>query len=573
VNSTRDADNLVQPDQTPPGQALPGAQLRRAEPPAGRCVLVLVVLCLGLFLLNADTLPLADPEESRCALVVRGMLARGDWIVPRLEGKVYYEKPAPFFWLAGMAEQLTGSGELAGRLVAALAGAVAVLITFAVSRRVFGNLAGLVGGVVLATSGEFLFLARWYRMDMPFTASLWAAVWWFWRSEFGSQAPPPAGKRWRWVGFYFFCAVATLLKGPAGLVLPVLIVGVYFLLSGQSRRIGEMFNPLGMGAFLAVALPWYVAVGLEEPRYLYEFLVMQNLGRYTGGYFRHRVPGLIYIPVLLAGMLPWSVYLPGAVIRYFPRRWRLRAQRPAVLLLWLAAVLVVLFFAFSGTKLVAYVLPAFPPLAALVGALLGEWIASDRQDGLMTAGARAMIVTLPVTALAVAGLETWLQAADAWIAALAGATVLAVWGMIVCLRRGRRHAFFAWSGAGAVSIFVFMILHTAPAGYDLISARSFARLIGPEPAPKGRLCYWGDPRLSFQYYFPAAEMTEGHYSDANRLPELARLLSADQPTYCLVTGEAHLRQLESACPMVLETVAHLDEMWLVRNPRRQGHGR
>jgi len=146
-------------------------------------VALLTGVCGVLFLTYAWRLPLADPEESRCALIVREMMEGGDWIVPHLEGRVYVDKPAPFFWLAALGWKLTGNAELGGRLVAALGGFGAVLATYAIGRRLFGGRAGLLAGLVLATAGEFLFMARWYRMDMPFAAAMWAAVWWFWRGE------------------------------------------------------------------------------------------------------------------------------------------------------------------------------------------------------------------------------------------------------------------------------------------------------------------------------------------------------------------------------------------------------
>jgi dolichol-phosphate mannosyltransferase len=104
---------------------------------------LLAAACRALFLAKADSLPLTDPEEVRCAIIVRNMLAGGDWLVPHLEGRPYFDKPAPFFWLAAIGERVTGSAELGGRAVAALAGFLAVLATCALAARMFGPSAGL----------------------------------------------------------------------------------------------------------------------------------------------------------------------------------------------------------------------------------------------------------------------------------------------------------------------------------------------------------------------------------------------------------------------------------------------
>ncbi|RPI63223.1 MAG: phospholipid carrier-dependent glycosyltransferase, partial [Planctomycetaceae bacterium] len=147
------------------------------------CIGLLIVLCLVLYLPGTWQMPLADPEESRCALIVQHMIQSGEWLMPHLDGDLYFDKPAPYFWLAAVGQLATGNIEFSGRLVSALFAIAAVLMAFSAGRRMGGNLAGLVAGIVLATSVEFVFMARWYRMDMPLATLVWAALWWFWRYE------------------------------------------------------------------------------------------------------------------------------------------------------------------------------------------------------------------------------------------------------------------------------------------------------------------------------------------------------------------------------------------------------
>src|SRR4030095_6213252 len=237
-------------------------------------------------------------------------------------GSPYIVEPSLFFCLAATGEMLTGNAALGGRLIAALAAALAVLTTYAFGRRTFGAAAGLIAGLVLATSVQFWYMARWYRMDMPFAAAMWGAVAWFALCE-----PRPAAAartpRWKaWCGFYLFCGLAVLFKGPAGLGLPVLIIGGYFLLSRQSRRIAEFFDVRGITVFALVVAPWYVAVSIQEPSYAYEFLFMQNVMRFGSGTFGHTWPGILFVPILLLGLIPWTIYLAPAVRRHAPRRWR-----------------------------------------------------------------------------------------------------------------------------------------------------------------------------------------------------------------------------------------------------------
>jgi 4-amino-4-deoxy-L-arabinose transferase-like glycosyltransferase len=536
--------------------------------PAGRAwahAALLAALCAALFLTRAATLPLTDPDESRCALIVRHMLRTGDWVVPRLEGRTYFDKPAPFFWLAAAAQTLTGRAELGGRLVAALAGLAGVLATYAFARRLFGPTAGLLAGIVLATSGEYLYLARWYRMDMPFAAAMWLAVWWFWRGE-DRRRVQGAGRRGSpWYGFYALCGLATLFKGPGGLVLPVLVVGAYLLLAGRPKRVLELLHVRGILVYLAIAAPWYVAICLREPAYAYEFLVRQNLARYAGhAVGRHAFAGILYVPITLMGLLPWTIYLPGACIRFFPRRWRRRNDEPGTLLVWLAVIVPLLFFMFSSTKMINYILPVYPPLAVMIGALVARWIASRGADRLMQHGVAALFATVLVLPFVPAAIEAWMGNLDAWIAVPAAATVLAACGMWASLRRQKRGAFVGWGMAAVVTGLLYLIAHTAPAGYELMSTRSLAR----HAQPNATACFWTQKELSFLYYASPEQVVE--FDDDRYAPELARLgqmLRSDRPVVCLVVGTTELVDVLAAAGGHVVVVAQGDGRWVLANRR------
>ncbi len=530
-------------------------------------VLVLTATCLLLFLLGTNSLSLADPEEARCGLIVRDMLEHGHWLMPHLEGKPYFDKPAPFFWLAAAGVSLTGSRELGGRLIPALAGLLAVLVTFAFARRVFrSSAAGLLAGLVLATSGEFFFMARWYRMDMPFIAAMWAAVWWFWRSEDRRLRGEHYSKAKAWLGFYLFAGVATLFKGPAGLGLPCLALLSYFLLSRQYRRIAELLSLPGIAAYFLVAAPWYVAVSLTEPGYASEFFLRQNIARFTGAAdMGHKWPGILYVPIIIAGMLPWSIFLPAIAVRYFPRRWKSRNDSPALSFLWLCALVWLVFFAFSGTKLASYVLPVFPPLAVLVGGLVASWIASSQTDTLMKLAARTMLVTVALLPAVPLTMELWLHAADAWLVVPFGIAATGFVAMLFALKR-RRRGQFAGLGAGVVaSMFVYLILHTAPAGYRQMSTRDLVRGVDASALRAGRFGFCPNSKSSFLLYAGMEDAPIFHVAGDGNSDSLVEWLRSCRPVWCLVSGQKHLSQLRQACPGGFRIVAAEGSCWLITN--------
>lgn len=548
-----------------PAAADPGAARRRTWLHVG----ILALLCAVMFFYRARSLPLADPDESRCALIVRNMFRTGDWVVPRLEGKRYYSKPAPFFWLAAVGQKATGSAELGGRAVAALSGILAVLATYFFARRIFGAKAGLTAGIVLATTGQFLFYARWFRMDMPFAAAMWAALWFFRRSEAPPGEETTRRGRFGWYGFYAFCAVATLFKGPAGLLLPALIVGSYLLLSGRPRRVFELLHVGGILLYLLIAAPWYAAISLREPGYAHEFLIRQNIERFTGNVVDpHGFVGLVYILVLLAGLLPWTACLPGVCIRYFPRRWRLRARRPGVLLMWLAVIVPLVFFGLSKTKMAHYILPVFPPLAVLTGGFIADWMRSSGQQSLHRAGAAALFVTATMVALLPAAVETWLGNADLWLLLPTAVGAAAVFGIWLSLRRGNRAACVGWTSAAVVAMFVFVIAHTAPVGYEQMSTRSLAQKVDPATVPSAKFFYWTRKAMSFQYYTGAAKAERLQHYWGGVKKDLAQRLASDETVYYLVTGSDRLADVRLACPEGFTILWQSGQRWVVTNPRR-----
>src|SRR5262245_39409779 len=104
-----------------------GTSFRRLDGGGTTFILIISGLALALFLFRAADMPLTDPDEGRYGEISREMALSSDWIVPRLFGMPYLEKPPLLYWLTATAFRALGPSEIAGRLVPALAGALGVL--------------------------------------------------------------------------------------------------------------------------------------------------------------------------------------------------------------------------------------------------------------------------------------------------------------------------------------------------------------------------------------------------------------------------------------------------------------
>jgi 4-amino-4-deoxy-L-arabinose transferase-like glycosyltransferase len=525
-------------------------------------IVLLAAVCLLLFGTGIATLPLTDPDESRCCQIVQNMIRTHNYVIPHLDGDVYYDKPAPFFWLACAVQLSGGSMELGGRAVAAFAGFCAVLVTFFWARRLAGTAAGLLAGIMLATGAEFFFIARWYRMDMPFAAAMWAALLWFWRYE--NEAETKSRHLKQWLGFYFFAAIATLMKGPAGLLLPALVIGAYMLLAGKRRNLRGFFCIPALIVFFAVAAPCYIAACMREHDYAYQFFVKQNFSRFaTRSMAPQTWPGIVYVGIIIAGMFPWTFLLPATIERFFPRKWQERTKNPAVLFLWLSVLVPLLFFGFAKSKMGNYILPVFAPLAVLTALPVISWAKSQAPDRAVRDAMRVMAgfcVVLPF-------------AFDAALIYLGGLNIISATGSVLIfisalravryLKNPERMQTVVCTCASIILFFVTLSAGVFPGLYELISYRQLSRTIEKSIKPADTICFFGNPRRSFAIYAGHPEAVKFSTKDADAAQKIEKLLTSANDTWFLVTGQKATDYLRQTAKKPLTVRAHRGQYYVV----------
>ena len=350
----------------------------------GRSAIFALLLFAGvLFFLRLGSTGLFDADEPAYAGAAREMLERGDWITPHFNGRPRFDKPVLFYWLIGLSYRLLGVSEFAVRCWSALAGVALVLLVAWAGRRWFGERAGLWAGLALATNPFTILLARAAVTDMLLTLCMTAAL--LAALEAIGGAP---GRTGRWVALgWGAMALAVLVKGPVGLLIPALVLaGTSVALREVRPALRRLFPWWGLALFLALSLPWYGLVLAANGRAFIEgFVIKHHLGRYTGVVSSHGGPLWYYLPVLLVGFFPWSGFVPralwAATLVARRRRAGTPAERVAVACgVWVAVVF--LFFSLAATKLPSYLFPAFPALALLVGALgqPGGWTSGPTID-------------------------------------------------------------------------------------------------------------------------------------------------------------------------------------------------
>jgi 4-amino-4-deoxy-L-arabinose transferase-like glycosyltransferase len=329
----------------------------------------------GLSLPNLGAPSLWDIDEGNNAEAAREMLESDNWVVPTFNYQLRVDKPALLYWLQIGAYRFFGVNEFAARLPSALAALAAVLLTYELGRRMFGASAGLIAGVILASTAAFCASSRFANPDALLNAFSILALLGFWCSF--------AGRNRSWfVLFGFSTGLAVLAKGPVGFVLPFGVICLFLLWSRNLSLLRDRRFFLGTLVFSLVVLPWYAWVGADtKVEFLRGFLLQHNLDRFLNPMERHSGPIYYYFGVLVLGFVPWSPFLIMAGRFSLGQSARNDCDQtvstkglPATYrFLWCWIVVYLVFFSVARTKLPNYILPIYAPATVLTARFLDRW--------------------------------------------------------------------------------------------------------------------------------------------------------------------------------------------------------
>ena len=383
------------------------------------------------------------PDEPRDAAIGKAMLASGDWLVPRLNGQPFLEKPPLGWWAMALGYRALGTSDAVARVASAGFSLATLLLVFAVARRQAGDVAGLLGLAVLATTAQFSADMHRAIVDPPlvlFIAVAHVAIY------ACRAAATSRGGALAVTAAAIAIALAFLAKGWIGPILGGGPPAIAWLVVDRRRAIRPLVR-VGLASVLGLALvglPW--ALALERAAgwpALRETLVANALDRIfrtaQGRKLGHQQPIWYYLEMAPVAILPWLLALP-AFLRARP--WR-GPHGDAVRFFGLAALAGVVLLSLPSGKRALYLVPLLPSLALA----LGLWLAGidgDARDG-------------------------WARAARASLLGGAALLPLLLWGVTAYASRGAAHGVLAlwaarWSGAGLLAFGIGAVLWAAGLG-------------------------------------------------------------------------------------------------------------
>jgi 4-amino-4-deoxy-L-arabinose transferase-like glycosyltransferase len=327
---------------------------------------VVLSLFFGLFL---GQRPFASPDEGRYVEIPREMVVSGDYITPRLNGLKYFEKPVLFYWLQVLPIKLFGITEFSMRLWPLIFAVLGCLSVYLAGRRLFDRSIGLIASGILSTTLLYYALSHLIVLDLVFSVLVSCGLLCF---IVGIQEPAGLKRRLYAWGFAALMALAVLTKGIAALAIGGCVPLIWILLGQRWKQFLPLYLPSSLAIFLAIALPWHIIVSIKNPEFFDFYIIHEHFSRYLTSIHRRYQPMWFFIPVIFVGFMPWTPFIFRALKKALPFSWSQWKTQDHSFFLGIWVAFVFLFFSFSNSKLITYMVPLFPPLSLLVAASLKE---------------------------------------------------------------------------------------------------------------------------------------------------------------------------------------------------------
>ncbi len=331
--------------------------------------LLLLALCCATFIVGLGGPALTDSDEAFYAESAREMIERSDWLTPYFNGVTRFEKPVLYYWMVALSYTVTGVSTWAARLPSALAGMGLVIIAYIAARRWYDDTTAFYAGVIVATSFGSIAMAHQALPDLPLALFVSVTVWGAYvglLSDPSGNTPTPSRKWWLIVSAVG-AACAFLVKGPVGIalllsvLLPLSVIEWFLFKRVWQVRFTDIAIATTVG--LAITVPWYMAMTMEHGvAYLERFFIAENLDRFATTRYNAPRPMWYYGPIVIGGLLPWSLFSPLCVRQLLSRRITWRPSIPTLRIgLW--ALMPLIFYTFSIGKQPRYILPVLIPLS------------------------------------------------------------------------------------------------------------------------------------------------------------------------------------------------------------------
>jgi 4-amino-4-deoxy-L-arabinose transferase-like glycosyltransferase len=453
----------------------------------------LIIAVAVIWFSNLEYRILIKPDEGRYAEIPREMVASGDWTTPRLNDIKYFEKPPLQYWATAAAYEVFGEHQWTSRLWAGLTGFAGIFLVWFAGLRLFGREAAAYSAMLLGSSLLYVLIGHINTLDMGVTFFISLGIFAFLIAQ--EESDTKRQRNWMllaWSGM----ALAVLSKGLMGLILPGTAIFIYCIGQRDFSVLKRMHWLAGLAVFFLITAPWFYFVMKANPEFFDKFFIYEHYTRFTTKQHGRYQPWYYFIPILLSGMLPWTLLMLDTLWRTW-RDSKLPVRPELVegsgrtvgeefnaarfLLIW--AVFIYLFFTASGSKLPSYLLPIFPALALLMGKRIADMSAQTLLKQI--APVILFVIAIGVLALNVGKLaDTPLQKElypqyTSWLMVASSVLLAGLLGGLWLLRNERKEIAVA-----TLALSSLLFAQIGLSGYNVLASERSAKHIAAAIAPQ-----------------------------------------------------------------------------------------
>lgn len=345
----------------------------------------LLIICYFIFFFNIGNYPLMDVDETRYVSMARDMFHCKDFLTLYLNGEFFFEKPPLYFWGECLSFAIFGKvTEFTARFPVALYGTLSTLLLYFTGKKIVSRRFGIISALILATTLEFVILAKFAILDIVVTTCVGFSV----MFGFLTQFVQDKNKKYMWWLFYIFSGLAVMAKGIPGFVVPF---AVMFFVTIANKTFKQVFKPQyilpGFLLFFLIVLPWHLIMfKIHDPLFFHEYIIKHHIERFlNSNEINREQPFYFYILTVLWGLVPWifSAIAVGITKLKSIKKFNVtELSNPQKYLLFnaIAFVVTMLFFSSSSTKLITYILPVYFFTACILGFVWEDYMFNKKYE-------------------------------------------------------------------------------------------------------------------------------------------------------------------------------------------------
>lgn len=345
----------------------------------------LLIVCYFIFFFNIGNYPLMDVDETRYVSMARDMFHCKDFLTLYLNGEFFFEKPPLYFWGECLSFAIFGKvTEFTARFPVALYGTLSTLLLYFTGKKIVSRRFGVISALILATTLEFVILAKFAILDIVVTTCVGFSV----MFGFLTQFVQDKNKKYMWWLFYIFSGLAVMAKGIPGFVVPF---AVMFFVTIANKTFKQVFKPQyilpGFLLFFLIVLPWHLIMfKIHDPLFFHEYIIKHHIERFlNSNEINREQPFYFYILTVLWGLVPWifSAIAVGITKLKLIKKFNVtELSNPQKYLLFnaIAFVVTMLFFSSSSTKLITYILPVYFFTACILGFVWEDYMFNKKYE-------------------------------------------------------------------------------------------------------------------------------------------------------------------------------------------------